>query len=38
MGHRTEAMSRHYSDHKTQEKLQNMKNIMQVTWNQILSA
>lgn len=38
MGHRTEAMSKHYSDHETQEKLQNMKNIMQVTWNQILSA
>ena len=38
MGHRTEAMSRHYSDHETQEKLNNMKNIMQVTWNEILSA
>ena len=38
MGHRTEAMSRHYSDHETQEKLNNMKNIMQVTWKEILSA
>ena len=38
MGHRTEAMSRHYSDHETQEKLNSMKNIMQVTWKEILSA
>ena len=38
MGHRTEAMSKHYSDHETQEKLQNMRNIMQVTWDNILSA
>ena len=26
------------TSYETQEKLQNMKNIMQVTWNQILSA
>ena len=38
MGHRTEAMSKHYSDHETQEKLNNMRNIMQVTWNDIMSA
>ena len=38
MGHRTEAMSKHYSDHDSQEKLQNMKNIMQITWEEILSA
>ena len=38
MGHKTEAMSKHYSDHETQEKLQNMRNIMQVTWDNILSA
>ena len=38
MGHRTEAMSKHYSDHESQEKLQNMKNIMQITWEDILSA
>ena len=38
MGHRTEAMSKHYSDHETQEKMQNMRNIMQVTWDNILSA
>ena len=38
MGHRTEAMSKHYSDHETEEKIQNMRNIMQVTWNDIMSA
>lgn len=38
MGHRTEEMSKHYSDHETQEKLKNMKNIMQVTWKEIMSA
>lgn len=38
MGHRTEEMSKHYSDHETQEKLNNMKNILQVTWKEILSA
>lgn len=38
MGHRSEEMSKHYSNHETQEKLQNMRNIMQVTWDNILSA
>ena len=38
MGHRSEEMSKHYSSHETQEKLQNMRNIMQVTWNDILTA
>lgn len=38
MGHRSEDMTKHYSDHETQEKLQNMRNIMQVTWDNILSA
>lgn len=38
MGHRTEEMSKHYSDHETQEKLKTMKNIMQVTWKEIMSA
>ncbi|EID85038.1 Site-specific recombinase XerD [Treponema sp. JC4] len=38
MGHRSEDMSKHYSNHETQEKLENMRNIMQVTWDNILSA
>ena len=38
MGHRSEDMSKHYSNHETQEKLDNMRNIMQVTWNDIMSA
>ena len=38
MGHRSEEMSKHYSNHETQEKLDNMRNIMQVTWNDIMSA
>lgn len=38
MGHRSEDMSKHYSNHETEEKLQNMRNIMQVTWDNILSA
>ena len=38
MGHRSENMSKHYSNHETQEKLDNMRNIMQVTWNDIMSA
>ena len=38
MGHRTEIMSKHYSDHETQEKLQNMRDVMQVTWNDIRNA
>ena len=38
MGHRSEEMSKHYSNHDTEEKMQNMRNIMQVTWNDILTA
>lgn len=38
MGHRSEEMSKHYSNHETAEKMQNMRNIMQVTWNDIMSA
>ena len=38
LGHKTEIMSKHYSDHETQEKLQSMRNVMQVTWNDILNA
>ncbi|MBR4791724.1 MAG: site-specific integrase [Treponema sp.] len=38
MGHRTEAMSKHYSDHETEKKLQNMRSIMQVTWKDIMTA
>ena len=38
MGHRSEDMSKHYSNHETQEKIDNMRNIMQVTWNDIMSA
>ena len=32
LGHRSEKMSIHYSDHDTEEKLTNIKNIMQSAW------
>ncbi len=32
LGHRSEKMSIHYSDHDTEEKLSNIKNIMQNAW------
>lgn len=38
MGHRTESMSRHYSDHDSQEKMENMRNISILTWKEICSA
>ena len=38
LGHRTERMSEHYSDHDTQEKLLNMRIIMQDTWKEYLTA
>ncbi len=38
MGHRSEDMSKHYSNHETEEKINNMRNVMQVTWNDIMSA
>ena len=38
MGHRTESMSKHYADHDTQEKLQSMRNVLQMTWDNIRSA
>lgn len=31
-------MSKHHYDHETQEKLNNMRNIIKVTWDDILSA
>ncbi len=38
LGHRSEKMSIHYSDHTTQNKLNNMKIIMQDTWGKFLTA
>ena len=38
LGHRTEKMSEHYADHESQEKFNNMRNIMQSAWNEYLSA
>ena len=39
LGHRSAAMSMHYSDHETQEKLDNMRNVMQNAWKEcIISA
>ena len=38
MGHRSEDMSKHYSNHETEEKINNMRNVMQLTWNDIMSA
>ena len=38
LGHKTEKMSMHYSDHDTIEKLNNMKIIMQDAWKNYISA
>ena len=38
MGHRSEDMSKHYSNHETEEKINNLRNVMQLTWNDIMSA
>ena len=38
MGHRTEKMSEHYSDHDTLEKFDNMRVIMSSAWEGYLSA
>lgn len=38
LGHKTEKMSMHYSDHETQEKLNNMKIIMQNAWKNYQTA
>ncbi len=38
MGHRTEKMSEHYSDHDTMEKFDNMRVIMSEAWEKYLSA
>lgn len=38
MGHRTEDMTKHYSDHETQEKMDNMKRIMHLAWSNLKSA
>ena len=37
LGHRTERMSAHYSDHDTQEKLLNMKIILQDAWKEYIT-
>ena len=38
MGHKTADMTDHYSDHKTREKFENMRNVMSVAWEKYLSA
>ena len=38
MGHRTEVMTEHYSDHDTLEKFNNVRSIMSDAWKQYLSA
>ena len=38
LGHRTMAMSAHYSDHETQEKFNNVRTIMSDAWEKLLSA
>ena len=38
LGHRTEKMSAHYSDHETQEKFNNVRTIMSDAWGKLLSA
>ncbi len=38
MGHKTEKMSEHYSDHETQEKFNNVRTIMSDAWEKYLSA
>ena len=38
MGHKTGDMTDHYSDHKTREKFENMRNVMSVAWEKYLSA
>ena len=38
LGHRSEKMSLHYADHDSQEKLNNMRNIMQLAWKECVTA
>lgn len=38
MGHRTSKMTEHYSDHESQEKFDNMRNIMTAAWEKYLTA
>ena len=38
LGHKTSKMTAHYSDHETQEKFNNMRNVMNGAWAQYLSA
>lgn len=38
LGHRTEIMSEHYSNHETEEKLKSMRTIMSDAWEKYLSA
>ena len=38
MGHRTVKMSEHYSDHETQEKIDNMRNVITGAWAKYMTA
>ena len=38
MGHRSHVMTEHYSDHDTQEKFNNMRNVISGAWEKYLSA
>ena len=38
MGHKTPDMTDHYADHKTQEKFENMRNVISGVWEKYLSA
>ena len=38
MGHRTVKMSEHYSDHETQEKIDNMRNVITDAWAKYMTA
>lgn len=38
MGHRSYVMTEHYSDHDTQEKFNNMRNVISGAWEKYLSA
>ena len=38
LGHRSEIMSEHYSQHESQEKFNNMREIMNQAWEQYITA
>ncbi len=38
MGHKTPDMTDHYADHKTQEKFENMRNVISGVWEKYLTA